>query len=637
MESHKDTGVNALLDTVPKILRHNSLVLGSRIAMRKKRFGIWEQCTWREVFQHVTWICFGFLRLGLRKGDRVIIIGNNDPELFWIEWGVQCAGGIAVCLYVDSLPNEVKYFIEDSGARFFVGEDQEQVDKILAIKDDCPQIKKCIFWEEKGLWFYQEPLLMGLPELEQHGKEEEARYPNRMDSCINETQGDDTSIFWYTSGTTGIPKGIMLSYNMLIFYARNGFRIFNTPPFSEYVSYAPPAWTEQGVGLVVGPDLPMVISFSEEPETIHNDIMEIAPYVLAYPPRLWEDMAREIRVKVEDSSWWKRFLFQLALREGYRRLESREMGKSPSLLRRITWWMADRCVLSVTRGHYGLKRARVCTVGGAACAPELIRFFRALGVPLCNNYGISETGMLTSAIPEDTRYDTVGRPFPGVEVKIEADEILVRSPTVAKGYWRNQESFSKKMKAGYYCTGDAGRIEKDGHLLFYDRIEEMIRLKGGASFSPQFIETRLRFSPYIKDAIAFGDEERPYITIILSIDFGMVSKWAESRKIPYTTLVGLSQNTPVLSLIAEEVRKVNKLLPEDGRLRKFVSLHKEFDPDEAELTRSRKLKRQVMHKKYKDIFQAMYEGRSAVRVEAAVTYRDGRKGVVRATLNINDV
>jgi len=267
-------------------------------------------------------------------------------------------------------------------------------------------------------------------------------------------------------------------------------------PIQRHLSSLYALW----VGLTAGADLPLVISFAEEPETVQNDIMEIAPSYLSYTPRLWEDLARQIRVKVEDASWWKRFLFQLALTEGYRGLEAKEGKRSLSIWRKITWWLADKVVLRATRGHYGMKRVQICSAGGTACAPELIRFFRALGVPLCNNYGVSEIGMVTMSSPKDTRYDTVGRPFPGVELKIEDDEILVRTPGMAKGYWNNTEGFLKKMKGEWYCTGDAGRIDEDGQLVFFDRVEEMIHLQGGSSFSPQFIETRLRFSPYIKDA-----------------------------------------------------------------------------------------------------------------------------------------
>jgi len=632
-----DNNSESVIDTVPKVLRRNNLSYGDRIAMRKKRLGIWHQYTWKEVFQHVTSICLGFLRLGLQKGDRVVIIGNNDPELFWVQWGVQCAGGIPICLYVDSLPEETKYFINNSGARFFVGEDQEQVDKILLIKEDCPDIEKVIYWDDKGLWFYEEGLIMNLTQLETIGNEESAEKPELMDHCIDETKGIDISVIIYSSGTTGLPKGIIIPYYYVLFYPRSSFPIYNIPAGSEYFSYAPPAWAEQTMGLSLGPDYPLVISFAEEPETLQNDIMEIAPHMLFYQPRLWEDLARQIRMKIDDASWWKRLSFQLAIKEGYRKLEAQEQDKAMSIQRKIRFWLADRLVLSVVRGHYGMKRVLLCTVGGTSCAPSLIRFFRALGVPLCNAYGAAELGMISSNHQLETRYDTVGKPFPGVEIKIDQMEVLVRSPGMAKEYWKNPEGLSRKMRDGWYCTGDSGHLDEEGYLVVYDRLEEMIHLSGGAAFSPQFVETRLRFSVYIKDAIVFGDESKPYLTAIISLDFGMVGKWAESKNIPYTTFVDLSQKPEVISILAEEVRAVNKLLAEGGRIHKFVSLHKEFDADEAELTRSRKLKRRVLNKKYDDIYQAMYEGRDSVSVEAKVTYSDGREGHVNATLHIIEV
>jgi len=458
----------------------------------------------------------------------------------------------------------------------FVAEDQEQVDKILSIKEECPSVQKIIYWDEKGLWFYEDPLLMSFKELENIGREDEEKYPGKVDSCIDKTGGNDTSVIIYTSGTTGLPKGIIIPYTYVLFYPRNGFKAYNLPPGADYFSYAPPAWAEQLFGLSVGPDYPLVISFAEEPETLQNDIMEIAPSMLFYQPRLWEDLARQIRIKVDDASWWKRWSFSLAVHEGYRKLRAQEEGKRLPLLRKITWWLADKLVLGVTRGHFGMKRVHLCTVGGTSCAPSLIRFFRAIGVPLCNAYAASEVGFLASITQQDTKYDTVGRPFLGVEIKIEENEILVRSPGVSRGYWMNPAGFANKVKDGWYRTGDSGRIDEDGYLVVYDRVEEMIHLSGGAAFSPQFVETRLRFSLFIKDAIVFGDEQKPYLTAIVSLDFGMVSKWSEERNIPYTTFVELSQKSEVLSLLAEEVKTVNKLLTEDGRIRKFVSLHKEF-------------------------------------------------------------
>ena len=625
------------LDTIPKVLRRSNLLFGDQIAMRKKRLGIWQQYTWKEVFQRVTWICLGLLELDFQKGNRVIIIGNNEPELFWIQWGVQCAGGIPVCLYVDSQSEEVKYFIENSGATLFVGEDQEQVDKFLAIKEEFPQIEKVLYWDPKGLWFYEQPFLMGLSELEEIGKKKEANHPDLMDQCIAETKGDDTSVIIYSSGTTGLPKGIIIPYYYILFYSRNGFKTYNIPPRSEYFSYAPPAWAEQTMGLAIGPDYPLVISFAEEPETLQNDIMEIAPHMLFYQPRLWEDLAKQIRMKIDDASWWKKLSFRLAIKEGYRKLDALEEGKNLSIFRRIFWWLADRLVLSVTRGHHGMKRVHLCTVGGTSCAPSLIRFFRALGVPLCNAYGAAETGMLSSTNQLEAKYDTVGRPFPGIEIKVHENEIFVKTPSISKGYWRDPAGLEKKMETGWYRTGDAGYLDGDGYLVVYDRMEEMIRLQKGAAFSPQYIETRLRFSLYIKDAIVFGDEEKPYLTAIVSLDYGMVSKWAETLNIPYTTFIELSQKPQVLSLLKEDVRNVNKLLPQGGKIIKFVSLHKEFDPDEAELTRSRKLKRHVMNKKYEDIYQSMYEGQNKVQIDATVTYGHGKERKIFATLKIIEV
>lgn len=622
-------------DTVPKILCRNHSRYPSRVAMRKKRLGIWQQYTWRDVYDHVRLLCLGFIRVGLHRGDRVVIIGNNDPELFWTEWGVQSAGGIAVCLYVDSLAEEVKYFVNDCGARFFVGEDQEQIDKFVAIGRDCPTVEKAMYWDPKGLWSYDERCLLALGTLEELGRTHGEQHPTLFDESVDRGRGDDVAVLIYTSGTTGRPKGVMVPYEGILEYPRHAFPLFPLRPWDEYVSYASPAWAEQLIGMALGPDFPLVTSFPEEPETVQADIREISPHFLWYPPRLWEDLAKQIRVKAMDSTWWRQLLFDGALAVGYRVLGYQEAGKPVPVPWRIALRIADAVVLRRARDAFGLRRVRFCSQGGSASAPELTRFFRALGATLCNNYGISEVGMISGTLPSETRYDSVGRPYPRVEVKIEDGEILVKKPGMVKGYWNNAEGWREKMQDGWYRTGDAGWIDEDQHIVYWDRKEELVELKDGTLFSPQFLETRLRFSPYIKDAIVYGGRARAFVTAIVAIDFGMTGKWCELNRVPYTTYTELSQRPEVLELLRGAVEKVNKLVPAGGRIRSFVSLHKELDPDEAELTRSRKLRRSLVERKCEGMIAAMYDDLSAVEVSATVTYEDGRKGVVTATLAVN--
>ena len=624
------------LDTIPKILYRNFLEHGDEIAMRKKNLGIWQQHTWSDVFQHVERICLGLYSLGAKQDDKVIIIGNNDPELFWVEWAAQSAKLVVSCLYVDSLPDEVKYFINDCQARFLVCEDQEQVDKIIQIKGDCPTIEKVIYWDPKGLWSYDEPYLMSLESLEELGERYGTEHPKLVEENIIKTKADDVVLIIYTSGTTGLPKGNVQTYEQNLEYARGSFQRYPIYPGDEYVSYASPAWAEQGVGMTIGPIFPLVISFSEEPETVAADIRDIGPHFLWYPGRLWEDLARQIRIKIEDTSWWKRCLFNGAMKISYRRLTCVENDKPVSIFLKALHYLGDFIVLRPIRDYFGVKRARVCGSGGVAISRDHIRFFRALGVPFCNLYGIVEAGMVAGSQPQDTKYESIGQPYWGKEVRIEDGQILVKTGKERPGYWNRPGAWEEKIENGWYQTGDAGWIDEEGYLFYIDRVDEMSSFKSGYRFSPQFTELRLRFSPYIKDAVIFGSGE-DYLTAIISCDLGSVGKWAELRHIPYTTLVELSQLPSVIQLIREEIRRINSSVPSEIQVRKFISLHKEFDPDEAELTRSRKLKRPELTRKYGEVIRAMYDGEDSVTIETLITYQDGRKGKVSAMLVVSNV
>lgn len=623
-------------DTLPKLLRRNYLRYGDRkVAMRKKDFGIWQKYTWKDVYEHVKYTSLGLIALGLQRGDRVALIGNNDPQLYWGEYAIQAAGAISVSIYVDCLPAEIKYYITHSEAKFIIAEDQEQTDKLISIWEECPTLQKLIYWDPKGLWFYEEPYLMSWEELEALGREYEKGHPGLFEENIEKTRGDDVAIFSYTSGTTGLPKASMLTHKNIIYFARCAQAVNPVYDTDNYLSYISPAWAaEQFMGIANFVDTGMVVNFPEEPETVREDIRDIGPDFVFYVPRLWEDIASEIRVKVGDSSWWKRFLFNQGLKTGYKVVSYREKRQPVPLLWRFLFKLADLAVLRAVRDRVGLKNCRFCTTAAMAASPDLIKFFHALGVPLVNVYGASECGLISAASPEDMKYESVGRLIPGNEVKIEDGEICVRGPGVFVGYWKQMESYYEKLKDGWYHTGDAGWIDEDGHLIYWDRVEELISLKDGSKFAPQFAEVRLRFSPYIKDAMVIGGEGRDYVTAILNMDFRTVGKWAEDRNIPYTTYTDLSQKPEILELLKKDVERVNKLVPPVARIKKFVNLHKEFDPDEAELTRTRKLKRAVMESKYADIIKGMYSGQDTLEVEAPVVYQDGRTGIIKTSLRV---
>lgn len=625
------------LDTIPKLVRSRAAEYGNRqIAMRKKDYGIWNEYTWEDVYEHVKNVANGLLALGFEKGDKVTIIGDNDPEWLWAEWAAQSLGGAAVGVYIDCIASEVKYYVEHSDSTFVFARDQEQVDKILEIYDQLPRLTKVIYWDERGLWFEDTSKAIDIKVLEETGQEYAQEHPDVFDELLSQGKADDIAVFCYTSGTTGQPKAAMLSHRNL-FYAVEALNQYNKfRPGANYLSYISPAWiTEQFLALCGGVWIPLILHFPEKPETVQGDIRDIAPEIIFYGARLWESLASTIQVRITDSTRLKMFLYNLASKVSHKRLRAKERGEGISTVLAVLYRLADFTVFRPLRDRIGFTRNRVAYTAGAAIAPDMMRLFHAIGINIKNLYGSTEASLVSLHQDGDVRYETVGVPFDGCEVKIsEAGEILVRSEGVFTGYYRNPEATRKVLRDGYYHTGDAGLIDKK-HLVYLDRLEEMIELSDGNTFSPQYTEIRLRFSPYCKDAVVFGGPNKPFVSAILNIDYDNVGKWAEKRKIGYTTYIDLSQKKEVRELLKTIVSNVNSVLPEYARIKAFVSLHKEFDADEAELTRTRKLKREPIEEKYKDILMGIYEQKENIKVESQVAYRDGRIGTVRTEVIVN--
>jgi long-chain acyl-CoA synthetase len=632
MESRKQD-----VNTIPKLLQNRALEYGHRqIAMRKKDYGIWNEYTWQDVYEHVKNIANGLLSLGFEKGDKITIIGDNDPEWFWAEWAAQSLGGAAVGVYIDCIPSEVKYYIEHSDSTFVFARDQEQVDKILEIYDQLPKLKKVIYWDPRGLWFYDTSKVMDIKVLEDMGQDYAKDHPDLFEKFLSQGKGEDMAVFCYTSGTTGLPKGAMLSHQNL-FYAVEAMEQYNKfLPMENYLSYISPAWlTEQILGLCGGVSIPLVLHFPEKPETVQVDIRDIAPHIIFYGARLWESLASTIQVKITDSTPLKIFFYNLALKVSHQRLEVREKGGNMGFLLGVLHRLADFIVFRPLRDRIGFTKNKVGYTAGAAISPDMMRLFHAIGINIKNLYGTTEASLISLHKDDDVRYETIGIPFEGCEVKIsEEGEILVKSDGVFVGYYKSPEATAKVIKDGYYHTGDAGLFDK-GHLVYLDRVDEMIELSDGKKFSPQYTEIRLRFSPYVKDVMVFGGEDKPFVSAILNIDYDNVGKWAERRKMNYTTYIDLSQKKEVRELLKGIVEKVNSVLPEYARIKAFVSLHKEFDADEAELTRTRKLKRKPIEERYQDILTGIYEQKESIKVESHVAYRDGRVGMVRTEVIVN--
>jgi long-chain acyl-CoA synthetase len=632
MESKKQN-----FETIPKLLQNRALEYGHRqIAMRKKDYGIWNEYTWQDVYEHVKKIANGLLALGFEMGDKITIIGDNDPEWFWAEWATQSLGGAAVGIYIDCIPSEVKYYIEHSDSTFVFARDQEQVDKILEIYDQLPKLKKVIYWDPRGLWFYDTSKAMDIKVLEDMGQKYDKDHPDLFEKFLSQGERDDIAVFCYTSGTTGLPKGAMLSHRNL-FYAVEVLEQYNPfLPMENYLSYISPAWlTEQILGLCGGVLIPLVLHFPEKPETVQVDIRDIAPHIIFYGARLWESLASTIQVKITDSTPLKILFYKLALRVSHKRLEVREKGGDMGFPLRVLHRFVDFIVFRPLRDRIGFTKNKVGYTAGAAISPDMMRLFHAIGINIKNLYGTTEASLISLHKDDDVRYETIGIPFEGCEVKIsEEGEILVKSDGVFVGYYKSPETTAKVFKDGYYHTGDAGLFDKE-HLVYLDRVDEMIELSDGKKFSPQYTEIRLRFSPYVKDVMVFGGEDKPFVSAILNIDYDNVGKWAERKKMIYTTYIDLSQKKEVRELLKGIVGRVNSVLPEYAQIKAFVSLHKEFDADEAELTRTRKLKRKPIEERYKDILAGIYEKRESIKVESQVAYRDGRVGMVRTEVIVN--
>ena len=627
-------------DTLPKLLKKNAEKYGDRkIAMRVKDRGIWQRFTWKDYYDKVKYFSLGLVSLGLERGDKVAILGENKPEIFWAELAAHAAGGTAVDIYTDCTPPEVKFFVTDSDSRFVVAHDQEQVDKLLQIKKDLSLVKRVIYWDPKGLWNYDDPLLVSFPEVIRLGQSYEKDHPGLFEENVEKGTGEEIALLSYTSGTTGLPKGAMILQKGLVAIAQAWRDVDHWSDQDRYVSFLHPAWiTEQAVGVAGQLVSGMEVNFPEEPETVQENIREIGPTILFFAPRLWENINRMIQAKITDTSALRRWIYHLFLPAGYKAAEYRlakgGLGSFLRIIYRIAHWVLFRPL----RDRVGLSRIRCAYTAGSAVSPDILNYFQAIGVNIKQLFGGSEQGLVTIHRDGEIKCETCGVAMPGVEIRFSPEgEILVKGENIFSGYYKNLEATREKIRDGWYYTGDFGYIDEDHHLVVIDRMEDLKELKGGRKFSPQFAEIRLRFCPYIKDGLVIGGEDKDYVTAIINIDLENVGRWAEANRIPYTTFTDLSQKSEVIELIKKDIQRINKFLPEWSRIRKFVNLHKEFDADEAELTRTRKLRRTFVESRYSDLITALYGKDREYNVEASITYRDGRKGVIKTAIQINQV
>jgi len=628
-------------DTWPKILKYNYENYGNNHkAMRHKSLGIWQSYTWQDYYLNVKHLALGLLSISFEPGDKVLIIGDNAPQWYYAELAAQANHGVSVGAYSDLTPKEIQYIAENCEARFAIVEDQEQIDKLIQIKDELPLLKKIIYWNYKGLAHYSDPLLMGFREILRLGETYEGEHPGVFEQNVNSGKPDDVCAIVYTSGATGVaPKGAIHTYRTLRTAADYLLRL---DPWSEkdsVVPYLPPVWiTEQWYGIGCHLLSGSILNFPEASDTQQRDTKEIRPNIVFYGARLWQNQAAVVQARINDASAIKRFAFRLLMPIGHKMGELRYRKQKATLGLKTLHLFSDLFLFRPLRKSLGLSKTRICYTTGAVLSPDAFRFYHALNLPLKSLYGTTEGGALTGAKNEEINLETVGPPHEGTEVKVtEEGELIYRQPGTFIGYYKDPDKTLEVLKDGWFYSGDRGFLREDGHVVFVDRLQDLVELDNGDTLAPQNIESRLMFSPYIKDAWVLAGPQGAYVSAIIVINYVPVSKWAGQRRVAYTTFAELSQKPEVYELVKQDIDRVNQTLPPGFRVRKYVNLHKEFDPDEGELTRTRKLRRAFLEQRYGKLIDAIYSEKTAVPIEVPVTFGEGQSGTTKTNLSIESV
>ncbi len=629
--------------TIPQYFLKSVQKYGAeKVALRQKAFGIWREFTWQESYEQVRDLALGLLVLGVQRGDHICTVGDNDRQYLWAYIAIQAVGAAQVGIFTDAPAHEVVYIAAHSDAVIIFAKDQEQCDKFLEIKNDLPQVRQVIYWNDKGLWDYDDPWLMSFDELQARGRAWAAQPSDRFEQEVALGKHSDIAILCYTSGTTGKPKGAMLTHLNLIRGATGGQEIDPRYDTDNHVSLLPLGWiAEHELGVVPHVHTGIIMNFPEEPQTVRENVREIAPEGVLYNSRLWDGIVSTVQVRINEATWFNRKLYDIFLPLGYRLVDKKFNQEDISSGLRFAYYLGDLLLFGPLRDQLGLSNIRAAYTAGSALSPDALRFFHALGINLKQMYGSTEVaGVVCMHRDGEIKFASVGKPVPGAAVRIsEAGEILLHGETIFQGYYKNEQATEEALLVDqdgkrWFCTGDAGYIDDDGHVIYLDRMKDMLILANGERYSPQFIEGRLKFNPYILDVFAVGGTERDYVTALITINFDNVGQWAEKQGIGHTTFVDLSQKSQVYELIRQALVEVNQSLPAGAQVRQFVLMHKEFDADEAEMTRTRKLRRGFLYERYHDIIEAMYDGQQSIRIKAPVRYQDGTEGFVETDLRI---
>ncbi len=634
--------------TFPRLLLEHAAKRPQAAAMREKEYGIWQTTTWQEMAGQVEHIACGLHQLGLQRDEHIIVIGANRPSLYATMLAAQSLGAIPVPLYQDAVAAECVFPINNAEVRFAVVEDQEQVDKMLEIREQCPQLKHILFDDPRGLRNYDEPGLAGLEEVVAAGKVFASEHPDFFREEVEKAQPDDVAAMFFTSGTTGNPKGVVHTHFTLLNRADVGAKFDKLTAAEEVLAYLPPAWIGQNIfsyaqWLACG----YVVNCPESSGTVSIDLKEIGPTYYFAPPRVFEGLLTSVMIRMEDAGTIKRKMFH-AFMDVARKVGPALMdGKTVGLGDRLLYALGNMLVYGPLRNTLGFSRVRVAYTAGEAIGPDLFSFYRSIGINLKQLYGSTETAVFVCLQPDhEVRADTVGVPCEGVEIKLaDNGEILVKSPGLLKEYYKNAKATEEVLSAdGWYHTSDAGFIDASGHLKIIDRVKDVGRIKGGANdgamFAPKYVENKLKFFSHIKEAVAYGDG-REKVCVMINIDFDAVGNWAERRNLPYAGYTDLAQKPEVYELIKDCVEKVNADLSRDAllagsQISRFLVLHKELDADDGELTRTNKVRRGFIGEKYAVLIDALYGGKTEQFIETQVKFEDGRTGKVSATLRLMD-